>query len=155
MEHDRKRTPNETHLGYIQATITRMGQNAFQAKTWCITIITARLIFLLEKASDHSKFTTIYIAIGVVALFCTLDTYYLYLERGYRKLYKIAAGLVPELPESEKLSDYDMQIPNIGRGIKEYGKAFLSVSTGLFYGLIIVLLLVLRLCTNVAEIPST
>ena len=155
MEHDTKRAPNETHLGYIQATITRMGQNAFQAKTWCITIITALLIFLLEKASDHSKFTTIYIAIGVVALFCTLDTYYLYLERGYRKLYKITAGLVPELPESEKLSDYDMQIPNIGRGIKEYGKAFLSVSTGLFYGLIIVLLLVLRLCTNVAEVPST
>ena len=155
MEHDTKRAPNETYLGYIQATISRMGQNAFQAKTWCITVVTALLIFLLEKASDHSKFTTIYIAIGVVALFCTLDTYYLYLERGYRKLYKIAAGLEPELPESEKLSDYDMQIPNIGCGIKEYGKAFLSVSTGLFYGLIIVLLLVLRLCTNVAEIPST
>lgn len=145
MEHDTKRAPNETYLGYIQATISRMGQNAFQAKTWCITIITALLIFLLEKASDHSELTTIYIAMGVVALFCTLDTYYLYLERGYRKLYKIAAGLVPELPESEKLSDYDMQIPNIGRGIKEYGKAFISVSTGLFYGLIIVLLIALRL----------
>ena len=145
MEHDTKRAPNETYLGYIQATISRVGQNAFQAKTWCITIITALLIFLLEKASDHSELTTIYIAMGVVALFCTLDTYYLYLERGYRKLYKIAAGLVPELPESEKLSDYDMQIPNIGRGIKEYGKAFISVSTGLFYGLIIVLLIALRL----------
>ena len=132
-EHSANRKPNETHLGYIQATITRMGQNAFQAKTWCVTIITALLIFLLEKASDYSKFTTIYIAIGVVVLFCALDTYYLYLERGYRKLYKIAAGLVPE---SENLLDYDMQIPEIGRGIVEYARAFLSVSTGLFYGLI-------------------
>ncbi len=152
MEHNVNRMPNETHLGYIQATITRMGQNAFQAKTWCITIITALLVFFLEKASDYSKFKTIYIAIGVVVLFCTLDTYYLYLERGYRMLYKIAAGLEPAL---EKLFDYDMQIPKNGRSLKEYGKAFLSVSTGLFYSLIIVLLIVLRLCTNVAEIPST
>lgn len=60
--------PNVTHLGYIQSTITRMGQNAFQAKAWCITIITALLVFYLEKASNASKYATIYIALGVVAL---------------------------------------------------------------------------------------
>ena len=152
MEHDTKRAPNETYLGYIQATISRMGQNAFQAKTWCITVVTALLVFFLEKSPECSKSITIYVLAGVVILFCLLDTYYLYLERGYRKLYKIAAGLEPA---AENLFDYDMQIPKIGRGIREYGKAFLSVSTGLFYGLIIVLLIVLRLCTNVAEIPST
>lgn len=124
MEHDTKRAPNETHLGYIQATITRMGQNAFQAKTWCITIITALLIFLLEKASDHSKFTTIYIAIGVVALFCTLDTYYLYLERGYRKLYKIAAGLVPELPESENSLITICRFPTLDAALRNMARLF-------------------------------
>lgn len=41
--------PNVTHLGYIQSTITRMGQNAFQAKAWCITIITALLVFIWKR----------------------------------------------------------------------------------------------------------
>lgn len=144
-------TSNETHLGYIQTTISRMGQNAFQAKTWCITIITALLIFYLEKASETSKAVTIYIALGVVVLFCLLDTYYLYLERGYRKLYKIAAKL--EVP-SKPLLDFDMQIPKSERGIVQYSKAFLSVSTGLFYGVIMLLLTILWLCTNAADTPS-
>lgn len=32
---------NDTLLGYIQNTITRIGQNSFQAKAWAITIISA------------------------------------------------------------------------------------------------------------------
>ena len=143
--------PNVTHLGYIQSTITRMGQNAFQAKAWCITIITALLVFYLEKASNASKYATIYIALGVVALFCALDTYYLYLVRGYRKLYRVAAKLEVE---SEPLPDFEMQIPQNARGIVQYGKAFLSVSTGLFYGVIMLLLIILWLCTNAADTPS-
>lgn len=94
---------------------------------------------------------TIYIALGVVVLFCLLDTYYLYLERGYRKLYKIAAKL--EVP-SKPLLDFDMQIPKSERGIVQYSKAFLSVSTGLFYGVIMLLLTILWLCTNAADTPS-
>lgn len=45
---------NETHLGYIQAVINRMGQNSFQAKTWCITVIS-----LNESFSGTKKFIAV------------------------------------------------------------------------------------------------
>ena len=142
---------NETYLGYIQAVITRMGQNAFQLKTWCITIISALLAFYLEKSSITLNHITICIAFGVVVMFCAIDTYYLYLERGYRKLYRIAAKLEAT---AESVSDFDMQMPKSARGIKQYGKSFLSVSTGLFYGAIMIFLVMLWIYTDSATLSS-
>ncbi|MEE0745502.1 MAG: hypothetical protein UIL73_03335 [Anaerovoracaceae bacterium] len=132
--------PNETYLGYIQSTITRMGQNAFQAKAWCITVVAAVLIFYLGKDASGQHLICTIIACAVTALFCLLDSYYLYLERGYRKLYQYAAGLESISPP---IRDYDMQIPKNERSIWQYLKALFSISTGLFYGAIILLLIVL------------
>ena len=99
-----------------------MGQNAFQAKAWCITVVAAVLIFYLGKDASGQHLICTIIACAVTALFCLLDSYYLYLERGYRKLYQYAAGL---------------------ESISQYLKALFSISTGLFYGAIILLLIVL------------
>ena len=141
---EQAKKPNETYLGYIQSVITRMGQNAFQAKAWCITVVAAVLIFYLGKEANGQHLICTIIACAVTALFCFLDTYYLYLERGYRKLYQYASDLETITPP---IRDYDMQIPKGERGIKQYIKALFSVSTGLFYGTIMVLLIVLWRCT--------
>lgn len=115
----------EVHLGFIQNVITRMGQNSFQAKAWCVTVVSALTAFFFSSKSHASC------VIGIVAavLFCLLDSYYLYLERGYRSLYNIAAGLV----DKKHVNSFDMSIPKECRGFQKYLKALCSVSTGVFY----------------------
>lgn len=127
-------TPDEKHLEFIQNTITRMGQNSFQAKAWGISIVSALLAFMLSQSEHKLKIMCILIAIVVTLLFGLLDVYYLYLERGYRSLYNSVAGLTP----NHSIRKYDMKIMKKDRGFGKYMKALFSVSTGLFYSIVIV-----------------
>lgn len=135
---------NETHLGYIQNTITRMGQNSFQAKTWAITIISALVAFYLTQTNNKTLNATIIISIAVSVLFCLIDVYYLYLERGYRHLYNLAAKL-STASANQQIQPYDMSIPKNKRGVVEYLKSFVSFSTGGFYLLVIIGLILIKL----------
>lgn len=123
---------SEKHLEFIQNVITRMGQNSFQAKAWCITVISALLVLVINK--NCQNWTPYAISISVTILFCSLDTYYLYLEKGYRALYNICAGI----EKTGVIKKYDMIIPKEYRGIRRYFIALRSVSTGLFYLVIII-----------------
>ena len=99
--------PDEKHLEFLQNNITRMGQNSFQAKTWGISVVSALLAFMLSQQDQQVKQSCIIICIIATVLFCLLDVYYLYLERGYRALYNAAAGLKP----GQRITKYDMKIP--------------------------------------------
>lgn len=136
---------NEAHLGYIQNVITRMGQNSFQCKAWCITLVSALLVIYLEQPNGKPHPECAYIAGVVVVLFGLLDSYYLYLERGYRYLYNVAAHLVAGV----SVSDYDMRIPKEKRAICNYFEALFSISAGLFYVCVLVLLYVLVTFVNI------
>lgn len=133
--------PNETHLGFLQDNITRMSQNSFQAKAWDISIISALLAFMLSQDDCTLKLACIWISLLVTILFCLLDVYYLYLERGYRELYNIAAGLI----SGQTVPKYDMKIPQNERGVKKYMSAFLSLSTGAFYGAVLFGLIIMNI----------
>lgn len=126
---------NETHLGYIQNAIDRMSRCSFQSKAWNVTIVSALIALYL---TDRNNRSIIIIASIATLLFMLLDMYYLYLERGFIKLY----NLVAEIDVTERVQDYSMSIPNSYKGLCSYLKAFLSVSTGLFYGAIIIALLI-------------
>lgn len=140
-KNNENKEPNETHLGYIQSVISRMAQNSFHAKTWGITVITALITFCLSKDAYDLRSYSIMIACVVVCLFCFVDTYYLYLERGYRELYNIVAGI----NESDKvIKQYDLSIPNEYRSWKNRKKALFSWSTGGFYSIVIILLIILK-----------
>lgn len=132
--------PNEKHLEFIQNTISRMAQNSFQAKTWCITILSAIVAFYVTQTDEKFKTISGVAAFAVVIIFCVIDTYYLYLERGYRDLYNIAAKLENISPP---LNDYDMKIQKKSRGFKKYIEALFSLTTGLLYITIITLLIAL------------
>ena len=131
--------PNEKHLEFLQNTITRMGQNSFQAKTWGISVVSALLAFMLSQQDAHIKHLCIIISMIATVLFCLLDVYYLYLERGYRSLYNIAAGM----KNGQSVRKYDMKIPGNERGFVKYLGAFFSFSTGAFYGLMLIGLIVM------------
>lgn len=132
---------NETYLGLIQSIISRMAQNSFQAKAWGITIVSALLAFYLGKDAIEIRDIIICISCVVVLLFCILDTYYLYLERGYRHLYNVVIGIEKS---NKKIIEYDLRIPEQYRGLRNSLKALFSLSTGLFYSIIGIFLIVLK-----------
>lgn len=72
-------------LDLIQAVITRMAQNSFKMKGWCVTLVAA--IFSL---AEKSEITTVSIPLSVMVLFFwALDSNYLRLEKLYRALYDV------------------------------------------------------------------
>ena len=120
---------NETHLGFIQSVVDRMGQNSFHAKEWCVTVISALVAFYLTQDAENVR-PVIVITAGVVAfLFAVVDAYYLHLERGYRYLYKVAAHIL----EDKNVRDYSMSRPKKMKGAWPFLKELFSISTGLFY----------------------
>lgn len=68
----------------MQGIIQRMAENSRSCKTWCITIVSAVLVLVLRV----DKPDYILVALAPTVLFLFLDTYYLALERGFRKSYK-------------------------------------------------------------------
>lgn len=72
-------------LEIIQNIITRMSSNCFMLKGWTVTLVAG--VFALSSKESNSMFFLI--AYVPVILFWFLDSYYLQLERKYRKLYNI------------------------------------------------------------------
>lgn len=86
------------HLEFIQALISRMGQNSFLVKGWCITLVSA-LYALAAKDSARDYVLVTYIAIPS---FWILDGFFIAAERRYRELYKRVAR------KSESEVDFDL-----------------------------------------------
>lgn len=136
-----KHTPNEKHLEFIENTISRLSDKSFQTRAWCVTVVSALFAFVMSKdrTSDIVTATGI-LSVLLTCLFCALDTYYLYLERCYRYLYKKVAGIIPNEPP-EYVQDFSMDIPTSQRGCKAYFNAMRK--TILFYGALIIILICL------------
>ena len=78
--------PNEgkiKHLEMLQAIITKMANNSFVIKGWCVTLV-AGLLALSAKDSNH---TLVFIAYLPLLMMWGMDAFYLRQERLYRQLY--------------------------------------------------------------------
>lgn len=112
------------HLEFIQNVISRMAHNSFSLKEWAVTLI-AGVFVLGGKDTKEGYFLIAYLP---VLVFWFLDSFYLYQERLYRKLYDI----VREKQDNE--SDFDMNTKNIPKERKQtYGDALLSKTEIWFY----------------------
>lgn len=81
------------HLSMIQGVIGRMGQNAFNAKTWAITVMAA--VFALGPTLGTTTTSTGMIVVALL-LFWSMDAYFLRQEHLFRRLYEAAVrGDVP------------------------------------------------------------
>ena len=134
----KEKNVNKTHLEMIQNVISRMGQNSVRAKEWCITVDSAFLVFLLSNHDSRWGNVSLVIAIVVTVLFYGLDAYYLYLERGFRGLYDMAARVIDR---DADFAEYSMKVPKDYKGALMYLKAAFSFVTGVFYGIILVSLI--------------
>lgn len=134
-------SPNEKHLEFIENTISRLSDKSFQTRAWCVTVVSALFAFVIgNDRTPDIVVATCGLDVMLASLFCALDTYYLYLERCYRYLYKKVAGIIPNEPP-EYVQNYSMDIPASQRGLKAYFNAMKK--TLLFYGPLIIILICL------------
>lgn len=87
------RADRVAHLQMAQGVISRMGQNAFNAKTWSVTVAAA--VFALSPDGKHPCAST-WLVLVPLGAFWWLDAYYLRQERLFRALYDaVVAGTAP------------------------------------------------------------
>lgn len=127
------------YLNSLQAVINRMAGNSAASKTWCITLISAVIVF----ATDKGKPDAIWMALIPIILFFVLDAYYLGLERKYRNIYNEFVNKLHANKVEEK-DIFLMTPPATPNTITSTLRASTSISVWMFYVLIIVLLVILR-----------
>lgn len=94
-------------LDLIQGCITRMANNSFMLKGWCITIFVALITFFnLKNLSDIILIIALF---TITVLFGYLDAFYLLLERKYTSLYSHVRKARTENKDFENLYDLNAE----------------------------------------------
>lgn len=107
----------QTYLNMMQNVITRMAMNSSNMKTWSVALVSAILVYVLDKQCS----CVASIALLPVLIFMFLDAFYLSLERSYRDKYnqfvdKLHAGTANEAdlfdmrPDQHGLSRFRLTI---------------------------------------------
>jgi len=116
----------------IQGIINRMAFNSFMIKGWAITLVVVTL--LLKGTEDQ-----ILIAFIPLLAFWSLDAYFLWQERLYRKLYGWVIN--NRLKTDEYL--FDMNSYRFKNEVQSRYKIMCSTTLFLFYGFILFLIMIL------------
>lgn len=124
------------HIDIVQSTISRMAQNSFAIKGWTITVLVGLFVFLQK---DNFRNNMIIYLITII-FFWVLDSYYLWQERLFRKLYN---DIIVNVTEE---SDLSMNIIQYKAKVKFYSSLF-SVSEIMIY-LPLLLITLLLLCNG-------
>lgn len=123
------------HIDIVQSTISRMAQNSFAIKGWTITILVGLFVFLQNDEFRNN----IFIYLIPIIFFWLLDSYYLWQERLFRKLYN---DIIDNVTEE---SDLSMNVTQYKNTVK-FHSSLLSVSEIVIY--LPLLLIVLLLSCN-------
>jgi len=132
------------HLEMIQGVISRMASNSFALKGGTIALVSGIFVF----ASRMSNFQYFLVALIPVVFFWILDSYYLQLERKYRKLYDFVRKI-----ESDEGIDFDMNYQKVCVDIEDsktlcFGNCVLSRSEILFYVPLLLIVFVVSICVS-------
>jgi hypothetical protein len=114
------------HLEFVQAVISRMATSSFLFKGWAISIAAA----LSGFAAIDTRRGLLFIVLVSTLMFWALDGYYLWLERGFVRLY----GTVAAKAESE--IDFAMTIDKSDKW-RTWFKTCWRPHLWLFYGAIL------------------
>lgn len=118
-------------IDIIQDVIKRMTFNSFVIKGWAITLVVATLLL---KGTEYQ----VWIAFVPLLVFWFLDTYFLWQERMYRKLYEWAVN--NRLKTDEYL--FDINAHRFKDEVQSKFRIMFSVTLGWFYGPIAILLVI-------------
>ena len=115
------------HLEMIQGIVNRLARNSFLLKGWSITLLSATLVVVARDDMQNSLHAFFLILALPVFGFWTLDGYYLYQERIFRKLY----DEVRKQPDT----DFAMNVAKHNtRPKRNWMNACFSVTELCFYG---------------------
>lgn len=73
------------HLEMTQTVINRLGRNSFLLKSWSMTILVAAMVLITREELQDSYYVLI-LFLPIIG-FWTLDGYFLWQERLFRKVY--------------------------------------------------------------------
>lgn len=121
----------QTYIRILQDVISRMASNSRFCKAWCIALVSAVLVLVAR-----TEMSSTYIWAGVVPLssFLVLDTYYLALERRFRKTYE---RVVERLHEGT-LSSTDLYVIRpTGSPVQTFISCLASWAIWPFYGMLL------------------
>jgi hypothetical protein len=120
----------EKHLEFTQGVINRMGQNSFLIKGWTVTLVSA--LFALAAKDANQKF--VIVAYFPTIVFWLLDSYYLYQERLFRKVY--------DHVRKANSVDFSLNTKQFDKGFFDWAGAALSKTLILFYGIVFITLII-------------
>lgn len=126
--------PNEgriKHLEMLQAVITKMSNNSFVIKGWCVTLV-AGLLALSAKDSNH---TLVFIAYLPLLMMWGMDAFYLRQERLYRQLYDQCRA------QLDAPADFLMSTAAVESQTPSWLRVMVSRTLLLFYGMMALALL--------------
>lgn len=130
----------QSHLGILQSVLNRMAANSYGCKTWCIALVSAIVVILAEQEKPEY----VWISIIPIFLFLFLDSYFLGLEKRFRDRYN---EFIQKL-HTGRVTIEDLFLVTPGKGFKVFAKATLqaviSLSVWPFYGLLVLMLLIVR-----------
>jgi len=118
----------------IQSTIRRMSSNSFLMKGWTITLV---VVALLLKGTEEQAC----IAFIPLLVFWFLDSYFLWQERMYRKLYDWV--ITNRLQTDEYL--FDMNAYRFKDEVDSQYRIMFSKTLGWFYGSIAALIVIYKI----------
>ena len=116
----------------IQDIIKRMADNSFKIKGWSVTLIVIALLF--KNKTDLGPF----VAFLPLLSFWLLDTYYLRMERVYRKIY----GWVVQNRATSNEYFFDLNPRRFEKDVDGYVKTMFSITLLIFHGSLTVLLII-------------
>lgn len=122
----------QLNLQFYQDIIARMENNSRVVKTWCITIVSAVLIFFIEGKG----LTIVNVIPFLLVVFWYLDIYYLAVEKGYRDSYN---SLVDSIHNGSLNKNEIYRIKASDIICNNVLHAFFSFSTLPFYTLLFVM----------------
>ena len=128
----------QAHLNILQSVIQRMSSNSTSCKTWCITLVSAILVVVANK--DKPQYSLI--AIIPIALFLVLDSYYLSLEKRFRKSYN---NFIDKLYQGKIVAENLYAVNPSGNAPKVFFVSLFSFSVWPFYLMLIVMVLLAKL----------
>ena len=128
----------QSYLGILQGVINRMAANSASCKTWCITLVSAIIVIVAGKGAPRY----LWISILPIVLFVFLDSYYLGLEIRFRDHFN---GFIKKMHDGTATVN-DLFIVTPGKGLRFFivstVQALFSLSVWPFYGLLLVMMLI-------------
>jgi len=121
------------HLEMIQNIITRMANNSFLLKGWCIVLISA--LFVLASKEMNKSF--LLLPLFPLISFWILDGFFLWQERLYRELYNKVRNL------DEYNINFSMDAYTFKNDVKGWPSVIFSRTLNIFYIPILVSIIII------------